>query len=85
LSEIANPGASVGRFADQASQAFATAKQNSQNAKEKFRGYLRKKSSELRDVQNLDVIMNQDGKTLTVFETRERVRKPRGGNVIELE
>lgn len=69
----------------QASQAFATAKQNSQQAKEKFREYLRKKSPELRDIENLDVIQNQDGKSLTVFETRERVRKARGGNIIELE
>ena len=69
----------------QASQAFATAKANSQAAKEKLRDYLRKKGTGLRDIENLDFIMNQDQKSLTIFETRERVKRPRGGNVIELE
>lgn len=69
----------------QASQNFAAAKIASQNAKEKFREYLRKKSPDLRDIENLDVIANQDGTSLTVFETRERVRKSRGGKFIELE
>ena len=64
----------------QASQAFAAAKQNSQHAKDKLRDYLRRKGAGLRDVENLDFIMNQDQKSLTIFETRERVRKARGGN-----
>jgi hypothetical protein len=69
----------------QASKAFSEAKRNSQIAKTAFRNALKKQSSQLRSIENLDFIVSPDAKTLTLFEVSKASRRSRASNEIEFD